>query len=93
MIYSYCLDEEKRIISICADDLSGCSDWHRGDIDLTPADDLTDDHGAALYKIDNGEIVKRTLEDRMADWPLEQQDDEATLEDYLIAIGRLGVTT
>ncbi len=36
---------------------------------MTPEDQLTDDHGAALYKVVNGTVQERTQEEREADWP------------------------
>ena len=75
MIYSYCVDDEGRVLSVCPDDLSGTSGWFRGDIPISPADDLTDDHGAALYKLDNGAIVPRSREEREADWPAEPEPE------------------
>lgn len=75
MIYSYCVDDEGRVLSVCPDDLSGTSGWLRGDIPISPADDLTDDHGAALYKLDNGAIVPRSREEREADWPAEPEPE------------------
>lgn len=91
MVVSYYMDSEKRIMSICNDDLTGTSDWYRGEIGLTVNDNLTDDHGAFLYKLENGIAVERAIEERMADWP-EEPEPEATLEDYAEALSRLGVT-
>ena len=87
---SYSVDSEERLISVCDDDLSGCTDWYAGDVGLTPNDDLWDDHGAALYKVVNGVAVERTLEERMADWP-QEPEPEATVDDYAEALARLGV--
>lgn len=89
MTYSYCLEGDK-IVSICPDDLSGCSDWHRGEIGLTPEDNLWDEHGAALYRLENELAVERSIEERMADWPAEPEI-EATAEDYRAALADLGV--
>ncbi len=76
MTISVYTDARNCILSVCYDDLSGCSDWQRADIDLTPNSNLTDDHGAALYRLENGEVVERTVEERQADWPEEEPEPE-----------------
>ena len=68
-------DERHCILSVCRDDLSGCSDWQNADITLTPQDDITDDHGAALYRLENGELAVRTEEERRGDWPEETEPE------------------
>ena len=94
MKYSYYIDSESRILSVCPDDLTGTSDWYWLELGLTPDSVLTDDHGAALYKYEGYEVVERSLEERMADWPPEMPDaesDEATDADYAEQLSRLGV--
>lgn len=49
---------------------------------------LTDEKGAALYKLANGEIVERTQEEREADWPPEPEPP-TTIEDVVDAINAL----
>ena len=80
MIYSYYADDEGRVLSICPDDLTGSSGWHRGDIHISPADDLTDDHGAALYRLENGVLVARSEEERCEDWPVEEEPEPSEIE-------------
>lgn len=80
MIISVLTDEQHRILSVCRDDLSGCSDWVLADIDLTPMDDLTDDHGAALYCLENGIVRVRSEEERRADWPVEPDPEQSYQE-------------
>ena len=89
-MYSYCIDSENRVLSVCPDDLRGTTGWDYGDIGLTPNDNLWDDHGAALYKLAGGKAVERTMEERMADWPAEPEP-EAALDDYAEALEMLGV--
>ena len=75
MTISVYTDARKCILGVCFDDLSGCSDWQLADIDLTPNSILTDDHGAALYRLEDDEVVERTPEERQADWPPEQPEE------------------
>ena len=72
---SVLLDNRNYILSVCRDDLSGCSDWQNADIKLTPEDDITDGHGAALYRLENGELVERPEEERREDWPVEEEPE------------------
>ena len=82
MMISVYTDDRHCILSVCNDDLSGCSDWQRADIDLTPDDILTDDHGAALYRLENGAVVIRDEEERRADWP-EEEPQEPSYQEQL----------
>ena len=72
---SVLLDNRNCILSVCRDDLSGCSDWQNADIKLTPEDDITDSRGAALYRLENGELVERPEEERREDWPAEEEPE------------------
>lgn len=81
-------DERHCILSVCRDDLSGCSDWQNADIALTPDDDITDDHGAALYRLENGELAVRTEEERRGDWP-EETEPEPTEAEQLAEAARI----
>ena len=81
-------DSRHCILSICRDDLSGCSDWQLADIALTPEDDVTDSHGAALYRLENGEVITRSEEERMADWPAEEEP-EPSEEEQLAEAARI----
>lgn len=73
-------DNRNCILSVCRDDLSGCSDWQNADIALTPNDDITDGHGAALYRLENGELVVRPEEERRVDWPVEEEPEPTEAE-------------
>lgn len=77
---SVLLDSRNCILSVCRDDLSGCSDWQNADIKLTPEDDITDSHGAALYRLENGELVARPEEERREDWPVEEEPEPTDAE-------------
>lgn len=71
-----CTDAENRITSLCLDDLSGCSDWQRTTVEalgLGMDAELWDDHGAALYRLENGVAVPRSEAERQADWPTEEE--------------------
>ena len=88
-MYSYCLNSENHILSIAPGDLSGCSDWYKGEIGLTN-DELFDAHGAPLYKLVGGIAVMRPEEERMAEWTPEPEP-EPTADDYREALEKLGV--
>ena len=77
---SVLLDNRNCILSVCRDELSGCSDWQNADIKLTPEDDITDSHGAALYRLENGELVERPEEERREDWPVEEEPEPTEAE-------------
>lgn len=77
---SVLLDNRNCILSVCRDDLSGCSDWQNAGIKLTPEDDITDDHGAALYRLENGKLVERPEEERREDWPVEEEPEPTEAE-------------
>ena len=64
-----CVDNEGRVLAMNAGDMTGNSGWQQVNTTLTPADRLTDDHGAALYKVVNGTTQERTQQEREADWP------------------------
>ena len=85
---SILLDNRNCILSVCRDDLSGCSDWQNADIALTPQDDITDDHGASLYRLENGVLVARTEEERRGDWT-EETEPEPTEAEQLAEAARI----
>ena len=98
MVLSYCLDAKNRIIALCPDDLSGCSDWYRGDIGLSTNDELYDTHGAALYKLVNGIAVARSETERSKDWiiPTDEESESekaamrmADIEDAIVELAEL----
>lgn len=57
-----------RVLALNARDMSGNSGWQQVNTTLTPDDRLTDEHGAALYKVVNGTTQERTQQEREADW-------------------------
>lgn len=77
---SVLLDNRNCILSVCRDDLNGCSDWQNVEIQLTPEDDITDSHGAALYRLENGALVERLEEERREDWPVEEEPEPTDTE-------------
>lgn len=82
---SVLLDNRNCILSVCRDDLGGCSDWQNAEIQLTPEDDITDSHGAALYRLENGVAVPRPEADRQADWPTEEEPEQTDTEQLIQA--------
>lgn len=64
------VDYLSRVLCANPNDMTGNTGWEQAevpedfDIDL-----LYDSHGAALYKLIDGELVTRTEEERQADWP------------------------
>ena len=80
---SVCTDAENRITSLCLDDLSGCSDWQRTTVEalgLGMDAELWDDHGACLYRLENGVAVPRSEAERQADWPAEEEPEPTEAE-------------
>lgn len=64
------LDERDCIMAVNPNDMTGNTGWQQADdVGLAVDDRLTDDHGAALYKLVNGEAVERSQQEREADWP------------------------
>lgn len=62
------VDNDGRLFALNDGDMTGNSGWQQVNTTLTPADRLTDDHGAALYKVVNGTVQERTKQEREADW-------------------------
>jgi len=65
----YAYVDDGRIFALNENDMSGNTGWEEIETGLTVNDPLTDNHGAALYKVVNGASVERTQEEREADWP------------------------
>lgn len=63
--------DDGRVLALNEGNMAGNSGWQQVNTVLTPADQLTDDHGAALYKVVNGTTQARTQQEREADWPPE----------------------
>lgn len=60
-------------------DMSGNTDWIRPNLQKAVAEELLsgnirDDHGAALYKWENGAVWTRTEEERRREWGEEPQE-------------------
>lgn len=68
-MYGYVMDG--RLLALNENDMTGNSGWEPVATALKPEDRLTDEHGAALYKIVGGSVQERTQEEREADWPPE----------------------
>lgn len=68
-------------------DMTGNTGWQRmpmGKLGLCMDDDLTDEHGACLYRLEDGVAVLRPEEERRQDWPDEASETEA--EDQTTAL-------
>ena len=63
------VDDQGRLLGLNEADMSGNSGWMPVATVLTVSDPLTDDHGAALYKVVNGTVQERSKQEREADWP------------------------
>ena len=61
--------DDGRVFALNAADMSGNSGWQQVNTTMTPEDRLTDERGAALYKVVNGTTQERTQQEREADWP------------------------
>lgn len=68
-----CVDGEGRVLGVNEDDMSGCTGWtFVPGVSLQPDAEIEDPRGAALYKLVDGTFVRRTAQERMADWPEEE---------------------
>lgn len=78
-------DSDNRILSVCSNDMTGNANWFLTDtktLALTMNNVLWDDHGACLYKVENGVAVPRSEEERRADWLKEQEpENEQTMKE------------
>lgn len=73
MVWLY-LDHRGCVMSYNYGDMSGNTDWVYYDGAL-PSDNLTDDHGAAMYQLFDGVVLERPLSERMKDWPPEREPE------------------
>ena len=75
------LDDRDCIMAVNPNDMTGNTGWQQADdVGLTVDDQLTDDHGAALYKLVKGKAVERSEEERKADWPDDPPAEPTTTE-------------
>lgn len=63
-------DYAGRVLGANSNDMTGNTGWEQDevpeDFDINM---LYDEHGAALYKLVDGELATRSEEERQADWP------------------------
>ena len=85
------LDEQDRVCSVNAGNMAGNSGWTEADVALTVDSDLTDEKGAALYRLIGGELVTRSEDERRADWPEDPgpSDQEQMVEAAMILLGEV----
>ena len=69
-MYGY-VDSEGRLFGLNDSDMSGNSGWMQVNTSLSADAPLTDDHGAALYKVVGSTVQERSKQEREADWPPE----------------------
>lgn len=66
------IDSRGMILAASPNDMEGNTGWEHVDLpDDIDIDNLMDEHGAAMYMLIDGELVKRSEAERMADWPEE----------------------
>ena len=82
---SICTDAQGRVAGVCPDNLTGGDGWVWIETNLTPADNLTDEHGTALYKMVGGAVVARTQAEVDADAP-KSEPTAPTVEERLAAV-------
>lgn len=78
-------DFENRLIALNPGNMDGCTDWVEITCNLSISTPITDDRGAALYKIVNGEAVLRTQEEREKGWT-QDVDHQASDDERMIAL-------
>ena len=92
-LISYCVDADGRITSLCPHDMAGNSDWYTSTVEtlgLGMDAELWDDHGAAMYRLEDGVAVPRSEAERQADWPEEPDNlNEPTEESELAQAARI----
>lgn len=74
IMISVCVDIDRKIVSLCPNDMSGNTGWIATDTDILGIDmtaNLFDEHGAPMYKLVDGVAVERSIGERMKDWPEE----------------------
>ena len=87
MKMSICTDARWRVIGVCPDNLSGGNGWSWIETDLTPATELCDERGTALYKYVNGVVCARTAEEISEDaLAHDSPTPEPTIEARLAAV-------
>lgn len=70
------LDSIGRVISACPDDMAGNTGWEFVEVPNNfDMNILWDNHEAAMYMVEDGILIARTLDERMADW-----SDDTTIE-------------
>lgn len=75
-IWAY-TDHRDCIVALNTSNMGGNSGWQKTTkLGIDPAADLTDDHGAALYRLVDGVAVKRSEAERQEDWPEEETEAE-----------------
>lgn len=82
------LDYRGCVMAYNCGSMDGNTDWvyYGGEL----SGEITDDHGAALYRLLDGELIERSEEERMKDW-LPEPEPEATADDYREMLRELGV--
>lgn len=92
-LISYCVGADARITSLCPYNMAGNSDWYKSTVEalgLGMDAELWDDHGACLYRLENGVAVPRSEAERQADWPEEPDNlNEPTEESELAQAARI----
>jgi len=87
MKMSICTDAQGRVTGVCPDDLTGGTGWVWIETDLTPATELCDEHGTALYKLVGGVVCARTAEEISADVTAQGSiAPEPTIDERLAAV-------
>ena len=90
-LISYCVDADGRITSLCPHDMAGNSDWYTSTVEtlgLGMDAELWDDHGAAMYRLEDGVAVPRSEAERQADW-LTEEEPEPTEAEQLAQAARI----
>lgn len=67
------VDSEHRILGLNDNDMTGNSDWQEVETTLTVDSPMTDEKGAALYKLSSGKVKERTEAERRRDWPVDPE--------------------
>ena len=64
------IDYARRVLGANPNDMTGNTGWEHAEVpDDFDIDQIYDDHGAALYKLVDGQLIERSEDERKADWP------------------------
>lgn len=74
------VDFKDRLIALNPGSMEGCTDWKAVETSLSVDDPITDEHGAALYRLEGETVIYRSEGERATEWPEEARSNQAIEE-------------